>query len=657
MSSANLKYDSGVKVAESFRSALIKAFPGSAENMRKRSGTVRYWFCLNWPPLQKLEGTWTWEQIASRISAPDHLGRYLVQILTDFHNYGNSDMEELDELRMLGWVLKLNISEIPNPSEPIPIIGPIKDVEKVLQEFKKFLLVLGEGVLDGIMDNQNGCDLKMVINTGIPQRPMLLHRLGLNLDEQAHRIPKNQSTFQILGPAGSGKTRSTYEALCLVWGFYFSFKPLKEKAASGSSDVDQAVDLLWDFQGWQKVSRVQAASKRVWFMVICARMLVFREYLTLLPPDTSPLDARRRWVLLQACPPSSTINPRRDIFAAVFECFKEASLDDLLDLNDALATQIQALIEDKFGEPSIKLKVFLDEVQQGATPIPPFLRGRPCPGRNCLQDFLAELRSCRFFDGFVISGTDLSIFRLQRALDLENTALFKASSLPAMYLFNGQSKRWNPIIYFDGLIAPVESQAHSRLRARVVHYLSGRPAPTVNFVEIILRSRCTSLHRLLTEYVFTLTGFRLSDASDLEDSEDPLSQQDHEILKEYESLGDRIDLCQLDDPTKQTLVEMLLQWRLTGTPACLPKENQSHKLISMEKLISMGIARLSQRGQYGCSWESWYPLVIIDEPLVCMALGTIFQEQMASAIAVRKDLRQRLQALFLPTVIVDPMWR
>ncbi len=100
---------------------------------------------------------------------------------------------------------------------------------------------------------------------------------------------------------GYGKTRLLFEAVAEYFLIYFTCSQEKATWASGSGDAQWVVETV---DPTLKSTFGGDAAERAFYVLIYVRMYVLANFLDLvLSHNAAPFDARRRLLLLQACPP------------------------------------------------------------------------------------------------------------------------------------------------------------------------------------------------------------------------------------------------------------------------------------------------------------------------------------------------------------------
>ncbi len=148
---------------------------------------------------------------------------------------------------------------------------------------------------------------------------------------------------------------------------YFSCSKEELTWATGSGDVAWALKSLSETRNLDfDASQEDGIQKRTFYMILYSRLAVLSHFLRyLLDFNVTPLDARRRFLLIQACPPCLFDNT--DIFLEITKishlCSTEALAKQtehiLRDCNSSLAQ----LLRQHSSSNCPKFHVLIDEVQ------------------------------------------------------------------------------------------------------------------------------------------------------------------------------------------------------------------------------------------------------------------------------------------------------
>ena len=205
--------------------------------------------------------------------------------------------------------------------------------------------------------------------------------------------------------SGSGKTRLSLDGLCHNWGIYISCRDAQIEKTGGSVDFYVATNqmLTWD----KDLNSNAKAADRVFAMLMCARVFILKQLLDGIPPSTSAMTARRRWVLLQAMPPCRQFYP--DIFAELIGSIRGGDESLMLDFVRSTLTNLSKERTDLFPQQGMFL--VLDEAQDAAKNHANCFPSTTDPSqrRSLLHETYKSLACMGIFTGIILSGTRLSM--------------------------------------------------------------------------------------------------------------------------------------------------------------------------------------------------------------------------------------------------------
>lgn len=161
--------------------------------------------------------------------------------------------------------------------------------------------------------------------------------------------------------------------------------------------------------------------------------------------------------------------------------------------------------------------------------------------------------------------------------------------------------------------------------------------PRADLIELFLRSGSVSRHRILTLFVERLTGFKITDAVQLEASEPPISLELSSEIQLYQPICEFDHLCKepngqcnipfflLYGPTAsliggrliQSLIDALIEWTLGSQPTSIRVAGD------MRDLIALGVGSMDEF-DHGSDEDNH---VYISEPLVVLSLSSLFEKQ------------------------------
>lgn len=172
----------------------------------------------------------------------------------------------------------------------------------------------------------------------------------------------------------------------------------------GGSDMGEA----------NSTKNVEVAN-RAFQMLICARIFVLKELIKKLPKGTDPMVARRRWVLVQALPPS--LSPEGEIFNVVITSLRAADTMIMRTLICSMLSEIKN-IAGKTIFPNKPLFTVVDEVQVAAQYLEISFRSSTTGTdmRPVLHAFHRFLWDTDLVRGVILSGTGLSMNTVRTAV-------------------------------------------------------------------------------------------------------------------------------------------------------------------------------------------------------------------------------------------------
>ena len=225
--------------------------------------------------------------------------------------------------------------------------------------------------------------------------------------------------------SGSGKTRLSLDGLCSHWGLYISCGTVRG-TVSGSDDFQQAKEMLQTMSTWSTkspdLSNNTSPAQRIFAMLLCARLFIFKKLVQHFPVNTKVTDARRRWVFAQILPPH-LCGGGRDLFVEVFRGLQGAETHIMLDIIRSSLGDIRTGRKDLFPmESKTPLFVVIDEAQ--------VFRSGSGTGRPILREMVSFFESKGFFNRIILSGTGLSMEKVKDAV-----GSFSAKEAPSNRIF------------------------------------------------------------------------------------------------------------------------------------------------------------------------------------------------------------------------------
>jgi len=246
-------------------------------------------------------------------------------------------------------------------------------------------------------------------------------------------------------------------------------------ALDGSRDFISVMEKMSSMSIWDRSTALNVdAAHRAFAMLICARVFVLKCLLEKIPPDTSVLTARRRWVLLQVIPPLDGIE---DIFVTILGSLRAANKTDMMDFTKSMLRDMR----ERFGPsffPQKGLFAVVDEAQRAAEYLNEAFRSTTTETetRPVLYPFFSFLWNSELFEGVILAGTGLSM------------KMVRTSTASQGGKFLGF--RRNPIVFVDVGQFPKDGEEHKdyikkflplpkgvstdRLRERILYWFHGR---------------------------------------------------------------------------------------------------------------------------------------------------------------------------------------
>jgi hypothetical protein len=289
-------------------------------------------------------------------------------------------------------------------------------------------------------------------------------------------------------------------------------------------------------------------------MLICARVFVLKCLLEKIPPGTSAETARRRWVLVQVIPPFDGIE---DIFVVVLGSLRAADKTDLMDFTKTMLRGMTTRSEQIFF-PNQGLFAVIDEAQVAAEYLDGAFRSTTTETekRPVLHPFFSFLWNSELFKGVILAGTGLSMKMVRSAVASQGGALLKYRRDPFVFVevgrFTKNGKEHKA--YIKKFLRFSQSVSNQRLRERILYWFHGRWVQcqssqhkalmsnhssyrfTADLMELLLCAPPGSPHRTLTAFVHSVTGFKLTDAIDLEEEEPPITTAIDDRIGHYGQL-------------------------------------------------------------------------------------------------------------------------
>ncbi|KAF8340069.1 hypothetical protein F5887DRAFT_919598 [Amanita rubescens] len=466
---------------------------------------------------------------------------------------------------------------------------------KALAGFEKYFEYLATGELDGRLDSIRPEDKLIKFGVHLPNNPiLLLHDLGMHPDQERikdlfkpneHGICTITHLFSV---SGSGKTRLSLDGLCSHWGFYISCRT-ETGTASGSNDLTIATRTLVSMSSW------------------CTE-----------PPGFSN---------------NGTAAHRAFAMLLLLRALRNADTDIMLRIADDLLDDIMTERTNLFPEGGwTPLFVVIDEAQVAAEDLKLFPSTSGDELRPIIREVVLFFQSSRLrFNKIILSGTGLSMGMVKDA-----TGSFSARAAPTrvqrVFSNVGCFTREDPSqeAYIRRYLTLSDNDiSDKRLLERMKFWFSGPYRLTASLIEIFLHSENVPRHRVLTSFAERLTGFKITDAIDLEADEPHISSDLDIKIKSYRPLTVLRHLFEEEGLSNRS--------ELTS----ISIEN------NMQEMIALGVGFLAEMPS--TLEDNVNVPVYISEPLVVLSLRSIFETQRWTTMKVQMT-RSFRNALNPPTL-------
>ncbi|PBL00132.1 hypothetical protein ARMGADRAFT_1159519 [Armillaria gallica] len=366
---------------------------------------------------------------------------------------------------------------------------------------------------------------------------------------------------------GYGKTRLLFEAVAEYFLIYFTRSQEKVTWASGSGDAQWAVETV---DPTLKSTFGGDAAERAFYVLIYVRMYVLANFLDLvLSHNVTPFDARRRLLLLQACPPC--LANSEDIFvhiAKVAQSFDEETLCRASgQSSNKFCDSIKEVLHGTNDSP--RLCLTFDEAHKATRD--PWLSHR----YSLLPRMLEMVDSCLQPKAIVCAASQLSVNMLNvgslspgsRLSYASNTRRLQSDSLEEYILRHLRA-------VLPGLLE------------RIKKWLYPRPRLVARLIEMYLAAAQNGVkkipyHRILSSAFEVSTGYRPVDAMDLEAQEEAVPEF---IIGQSFGCGvsKRKSFSGHIDSTFMEMVSRLLcRWMLSNPSALKLGSYKSAKLLEL----------------------------------------------------------------------------
>ncbi|KAK0224611.1 hypothetical protein EDD85DRAFT_234119 [Armillaria nabsnona] len=363
---------------------------------------------------------------------------------------------------------------------------------------------------------------------------------------------------------GYGKTRLLFEAVAEYFLIYFTCSQEKATWTSGSGDAQWVVETV---DPTLKSTFGGNAAERVFYVLIYVRMYVLANFLDLvLSHNVAPFDARRRLLLLQACP--ARLANSEDLFvhiAKVAQSFDDETLCRAYgQSSNKFCESIKEVLHGTNDSP--RLCLTFDEVHKATRD--PWLSHR----YSLFPRMLEMMDSCLQPKAIVCAASQLSVNMLNIGSLSPGSRLSYASNTRRLQCDNLEEY----ILRHLKAVPP-------RLLQRIKMWLYPRPRLVARLIKMYLAAAQNGVkripyHRILSSAFDISTGYRPVDAVDLEAQEDEIPEF---ILGQSFGCG----ALERKSLTGSTFMEMvsrfLCRWMLSNPSALKFESYESAKLLEL----------------------------------------------------------------------------
>ncbi|KIM25388.1 hypothetical protein M408DRAFT_210132 [Serendipita vermifera MAFF 305830] len=428
---------------------------------------------------------------------------------------------------------------------------------------------------------------------------LLLHNLGQpshdqQLVERVNRLFLPGSRKFVCNTSGSGKTRLLLEGLWGNWGFYFTARTQPEGV--GSSDLEE---VLLDMERFGRLTPItdqnrataltqnQEVASRRFLLILYARIFIFRAFLECASamPGGITANHKGRWLLIQVAPETLLL---RDVFRSFVRLVGRASKEYLFEAIELDLPRVERLL----GLQSTALFCVLDEAQIPTNKLSDCFRSEtnPTQPRPILREIIQTWTL--MFPNLIVSGTDLSMQDLEAVLVsvVAKEGGIATETVTDIGAFDNEEDQRAHLQYYcpPGFL---DTDLGMEVASRSGYWLHGRHRFTATYISRLIQTSFESPHRVLNDFVYSMTNFR---PSDLDDDSSPLI----ELMKPH-----GFDFSKLkDDPGLfRQVAGFIFDYIFNGKPRNLGG-------LSDKRLVEYGVARFGNMKK-----------IIADEPLALLA--------------------------------------
>ncbi|KAK0430867.1 hypothetical protein EV421DRAFT_235033 [Armillaria borealis] len=377
-------------------------------------------------------------------------------------------------------------------------------------------------------------------------------------------VMRQSFSTTVIDLPGYGKTRPPFEAVEKYFLIYFTCSQEKVTWASGSDDAQWVVETI---DPTLKSTFGGDTAERAFYVLIYVRMYVLANFLDLvLSHNVAPFDARRRLLLLQACPPR--LENSEDLFVHIAKIAQSFDGETLcrasVQSSNKFCESIKEVLHGINDSP--RLCLTFDEAHKATRD--PWLSHR----YSLLPRMLEMMESCLRPKAIVCAASQLSVNMLNIGALSPGSRLSYASNTRRL-----QSDNLEEYILRHLKAVP------PGLLERIRMWLYPRPRLVARLIEMYLAAAQNGVkripyHRILSNAFEVSTGHLPMDAVDLEAQEEEIPEF---ILGQSFGCG-VLERKSLSDSTFMEMVSWLLCRRMLSNPSALKLErNESAKLLEL----------------------------------------------------------------------------
>ncbi|KAK0430880.1 hypothetical protein EV421DRAFT_236211 [Armillaria borealis] len=333
----------------------------------------------------------------------------------------------------------------------------------------------------------------------------------------------DSSTTILVDFPGAGKTRLQFEAVAEHFLLYLNCSRKKIAWTAGSDDVSWAMDHNIRMRAVDNVGTARRTVQTLLFSRIY--ILSYFMDLILTNPDVTAVAVRRRFLLLQACPPASMLNAGLyDIFSHLVWVAQPYGIGVLEAATNTamqrLCRSICRLLSVGSESPLARLHLLIDEAQ--------YLTQDPFLYDASNTPFLSQLLNAT--DKFLkpritlITGSALSLSRLEHALTVWKDGV-GVTGVRCVFGIRKTMLNDDYVHNYIGRHMP-ELLSERRLLERIRDWLFPRPGLIAELLEIYKTAKLIKVrvpyHRLLSLMFANSSGYQPMDATLLEAKEEEI---------------------------------------------------------------------------------------------------------------------------------------